>query len=428
MRLTINKANSLAGAITVPGDKSISHRAVMFGALAEGTTHVTGFLPADDCISTMRCFEAMGVHVERLSDTELKIHGVGLYGLKEPEDVLNTGNSGTTTRILPGILAGQDLFAVLNGDESIRRRPMGRVVEPLRQMGAIIHGRGRGNYAPLAIKGTALRGIRYDLPVASAQVKTCLLFAGLMAKGETVLTEPSRSRDHTERMLELFGAEIAFGEKAYRIEGGQTLKATHVDVPGDISSAAFFIVAALISADADIIIGNVGLNPTRTGLCDALQAMGVRIEHDDPVNVSNEPRATLRVAPMRLHGTTIEGELIPRLIDEIPILAVAATQAEGRTVIKDAKELRVKESDRIAALSTELRKMGAQIEELEDGMIITGPTKLKGATVESHGDHRIAMSLAIAATIADGETTIENAECISISYPTFEATLRSIMR
>jgi len=427
MQLKVNKANKISGNITVPGDKSISHRSIMFGAISGGITHVTGFLPAEDCISTMRCFEALGVKIEQISDTELKIHGVGLKGLTEPVDVLDVGNSGTTMRIMPGILAGQNIFSVLTGDASIRRRPVGRVVEPLRLMGARIWGREDGKYAPLAIKGTALNGIKYDLPVASAQVKTCLLLAGLMAEGQTELSEPSKSRDHTERMLKLFGADLDIDGNNYVIRGGQELRAADIDVPGDISSAAFFMVAALIAAESSVAIENVGVNETRTGIIDALNSMGAQIESSDLSDKSNEPRATLRVKSSVLRATTIEGDIVPRLIDEIPIIAVAATQAQGKTVIRDARELRVKESDRIAALSMELRKMGAEIEELEDGMIINGPAQLKGARVNSHGDHRIAMSLAVAGLVAGGETIIDNSECIAISYPSFERTLRSIV-
>jgi len=423
VELTVKKAHNLKGIISVPGDKSISHRSIMFGALAEGVTHVTGFLAADDCISTMHCFEALGVKIERLSETELKIHGVGLKGLKEPEVILDTGNSGTTTRILTGILAGQNIFSVMTGDASIRKRPMARVVEPLRLMGARLWGREGGKYVPLAINGTRLKGIRYDLPVASAQIKTCLLFAGLLADGETILTEPSKSRDHTERMLKLFGADLTIDTNTYTIAGGQKLSAAPVDVPGDISSAAFFIVAALLVGDSALTIENIGVNQTRTGILDALAAMGAGIKLSNELNISNEARATIEISGKQLTATTIEGDIIPRLIDEIPIIAVAATQAHGTTTIRDAGELRVKESDRIAALAQELRKMGADIEELDDGMIINGPTPLKGARVQSHGDHRIAMSLAIAGLIADGETVVEESECIAISYPEFERTL-----
>ncbi|HZD61050.1 MAG TPA: 3-phosphoshikimate 1-carboxyvinyltransferase [Anaerolineae bacterium] len=427
MQLIIKKANKISGNIAVPGDKSISHRSVMLGAIAEGTTHVTGFLPSEDCISTMSCFQALGVNIERLSDTELVIHGVGLKGLKEPGDVLDVGNSGTTMRILPGILAGQGLFAVLTGDSSIRRRPAGRIVEPLRLMGAEIWGRDGGRYAPLAIQGSRLKGIKYDLPVASAQIKTSLLLAGVLADGETRITEPSKSRDHTERMLQLFGAQLDINDNTYRIMGGQRLKADIIDVPGDISSAAFFMIAASIIDDSLLTMENVGINETRTGIIDVLHEMGARVALHDVEERSNEPRATLEIRSAHLKAVTIGGEIIPRLIDEIPIIAVAATQAEGRTVIRDARELRIKESDRIAALSAELRKMGANIEELEDGMVIHGPTRLRGATVKSHGDHRIAMSLAIAGLVADGKTIIDNSECIAISYPSFEETLRSIV-
>lgn len=423
MQIAIKEVNKIRGSIIVPGDKSISHRSIMLGAIAEGVTQIVGFLPADDCLSTMRCFEELGIRIEPASETELKIHGVGLKGLKEPNDVLYTGNSGTTTRILPGILAGQDIFTILTGDSSIRQRPMARVVEPLKMMGAKIWGRNEGEYVPLAIKGTELKGIKYSLPIASAQVKTSLLLAGLYADGVTEIEEPSKSRDHTERMLELFGADLEINDKVYRIRGGQKLKATMVDVPGDISSAAFFIVAALIVNGSQLSIDNVGINETRTGILDVLNDMGANIELFNISRLSNEPRATIRAQSSSLKAATIEGDLVPRLIDEIPIIAVAATQAEGRTIIKDARELRVKESDRIAALSAELRKMGADIEEMEDGMIINGPASLQGTTVKSHGDHRIAMALAVAGLVAKGRTIIEDSECIAISYPSFEKTL-----
>jgi 3-phosphoshikimate 1-carboxyvinyltransferase len=427
MKLVVNRAESLSGQISVPGDKSISHRSVMMGALAEGVTNVTGFLAADDCISTMQCFKSLGVEIESISDTQLRIYGSGIHGLSEPEDVLNVGNSGTTLRILPGILAGQEIFTVLTGDESIRRRPTGRVVEPLRKMGAKIQGRDNGFLAPIAITGSQLKGINFSSTVSSAQVKTSLLFAGLMAKGLTTLKEPSKSRDHTERMLKLFGADLVVNGTSYSITGKQKLKAHDIDVPGDISSAAFFMVAALIVGNSEISIENVGINETRTGIMDILKSMSADITFTDERVESNEPRATINVKSSALTAESIKGEIIPRLIDEIPIIAVAATQAKGKTVIKEARELRVKESDRIAALCEELRKMGAEIEELEDGMIVYGPTPLNGATVKSHGDHRIAMSLAIAGLVAEGETIIEDSDCINISYPRFEETLNALI-
>ncbi|MDI6715846.1 MAG: 3-phosphoshikimate 1-carboxyvinyltransferase [Actinomycetota bacterium] len=426
MQLVVEKASSIKGKITVPGDKSISHRSVIIGSIADGITNITGFLPAEDCLSTVKCMELLGVYIERITETELKVHGVGLKGLKEPDDILYTGNSGTTTRILPGIISGQELFAVINGDASIRRRPMDRVVNPLRSMGAKIWGRYGGRFVPLAIKGSHLKGIKYDLPIASAQVKTSLLLAGLLADGVTEITEPFKSRDHTERMMTLFGADLEIKDNLYKIRGGQSLKASRIDVPGDISSAAFFMVAALIVKDSSLLIENVGVNETRTGIIDVLNKMNADIKLLNLEDVSNEPRATIEINSSQLKATTIEGNLIPRLIDEIPVIAVAATQAKGKTIIKDARELRVKESDRIAALSSELKKMGADIEELEDGIIINGPAILKGAKVKSYGDHRIAMSLAIAALVAEGKTTIEDAECISISYPSFKDTLYSV--
>jgi 3-phosphoshikimate 1-carboxyvinyltransferase len=427
-KLVIKPARKISGEITVPGDKSISHRAVMLGALAKGETIVRGFLPSADCLATIDCFRKLGIEV-RAQNTEhgaqVRIQGKGLYGLQKPEGMLDVGNSGTTIRLMLGILAGQPFVSEITGDASIQKRPMLRVVKPLREMGAIIEGVGTGVgegeiSAPLKIFGNKLKGIEYTLPVASAQVKSAILLAGLYAEGKTAVIEKHPSRDHTERMFEYFGASNK------RFEGRD------IDVPGDLSSAAFFLVAGLLVAEAALTIHNVGLNPTRTGIVDVLHGMGAGIEIKDEQVISGEPRGTIFVSrtfehsKIRLSGIKIDGEIIPRIIDEFPIIAVAATQVEGTTEIRGARELRVKESDRIATISSELRKMGAKITELDDGMIIEGPTKLKGAQVKSYGDHRIAMSLAIAGLVAEGETVIDDTACIETSFPGFEKLLQSI--
>lgn len=422
-QIKIQSANSLKGEISVPGDKSISHRAVMLGAIAEGETQVEGFLMGEDCLATVDCFNKMGIKInnEQLTinncgvASQLIIKGKGLKGLQKPNKPLYVGNSGTTIRLLSGILAGQSFDSEISGDASIQKRPMKRIIEPLTLMGAKISS--KKDYPPLKIKGSKLKSIEYKMPIASAQVKSCLLLAGLFAEGKTTVMEPAPSRDHTERMLKYLGG------------GGQTLQGREISVPGDISSAAFFMVAGLIVPNSNLLIRNVGLNPTRTGIIEVIHRMGGKLEVLDEQLVCYEPRGNLRLTTYDLPLSAIEigGDLIPRLIDEIPIIAVLATQAEGTTVIKDAKELRVKESDRIAAILTELRKMGAKIEEMEDGMIIYGPTKLKGANVQSYGDHRIAMSLAIAGLVAEGETTIENTDCIETSFPGFESLLKNLL-
>ena len=359
----IRPAARLAGEASVPGDKSISHRSVMFGALAEGTTHVRGFLPGADCLSTVAFFRQLCVEIEQVTPEELLVHGVGLNGLKEPADVLDVGNSGTTMRLMLGILAGQPFHAALTGDASIRRRPMGRVAVPLRQMGAQIDGREEGKFAPLSVRGQKLQAMRYDSPVASAQVKSAVLLAGLFAEGKTGVREPEPSRDHTERMLQAFGVPVTEEDGYVTVAGGSRLKAAEIDVPGDISSAAFLIVAAAILPGSDVVIRGVGINPTRTGLLDVLSAMGADIEPFNVRTSGGEPIADLRVRGSQLRGTHVGGALIPRLIDEVPVLAVAATQAEGVTEIRDAEELKVKESNRIATTARELRKFGAIVEE-----------------------------------------------------------------
>ena len=423
------RGQALHGRIRVPGDKSISHRSLILGALAEGETIIHGLLLGEDPRSTAECFRAMGAAISELNAEEVRVDGIGLGNLREPEDVLNTGNSGTTTRLMLGILASHPgKFFTVTGDRSIRSRPMSRVVKPLQQMGAQIWGRNENSLAPLAIQGQALKPIHYHSPIASAQVKSCILLAGLMTEGQTTVTEPALSRDHSERMLKAFGAELSVDleTNSVTITGQARLKGQTVIVPGDISSAAFWLVAGAIVPGSDLTIENVGVNPTRTGVLEALAQMGADITLENQREVAGEPVADLRVRHSKLKACTIAGDLIPRLIDEIPILAVAATFAEGTTVIRDAEELRVKESDRITITATQLNLMGANITELPDGMEIVGGRSLNGAEVDSYTDHRIAMSLAIAALNATGTTTIHRAEAAAISYPDFTATLQQV--
>ncbi len=421
---------SLQGRVRIPGDKSISHRALMLGALAEGETIVKGLLLGEDPRSTAACFRAMGAEISDLNTEEVRIRGIGLGQLLEPVNVLDAGNSGTTMRLMLGILASHaGRFFTVTGDDSLRSRPMSRVVNPLRQMGAEIWGRQNGSLAPLAVQGRSLRPTHYQSPIASAQVKSCVLLAGLLTEGTTTVTEPALSRDHSERMLQAFGAKVLVDPEtcSASVVGPTRLTGQSVVVPGDISSAAFWLVAGAIVPDSDLTIENVGINPTRTGVLEVLQAMGADITQENVREVAGEPVADLRVrSGARLRGCTIAGDLIPRLIDEIPILAVAAVFAEGTTIVKDAAELRVKESDRIAVMATQLNRMGATVTELPDGMEITGGTPLTGTTVDSHTDHRIAMSLAIAALNATGTTTIQRAEAAAISYPEFTYTLSSV--
>ena len=412
--MEIKKAVSLNGSITVPGDKSISHRAVMLGALAEGTTHIKGFLPGADCISTINCFRSMGIEIQSNGDI-IEVHGKGLYGLKQPEKMLYTGNSGTTTRLLCGILSGQNFDSSVTGDASICRRPMKRVTEPLSEMGAKIDGK----YCPLFIKGSKLHGMEYNMKVASAQVKTAIILAALYADGETIIHETEKSRDHTERMLSAMGADISVNGTTIRVAPAKKLYAQDICVPGDISSAAFFMTAAAIMPDSCVRIKNVGINPTRTGIIDVFKSMGANISIENVRTESGEETADIVVSSSSLKGTVIEGELIPRLIDELPIIAVAAVFAEGTTVIKDAEELKVKESNRISAIVGELSKCGANITETADGMIIKGGKPIVGADFVTRGDHRMAMSLAVLAQLADGKSTIDDADCISVSYPNF---------
>lgn len=420
------KINGLNGVITIPGDKSISHRSIMFGAIANGETTVTNFLLGEDCLSTIACFRKLGVRIEEQGD-KIIVHGKGIEGLVEPSEVLDVGNSGTTIRLLSGILSGRPFHSTLIGDESIAKRPMTRVTKPLSLMGAKIDGRNNGDFTPLSIRGGGLKAIHYTLPIASAQVKSALLFAGLQADGETIISEPAKSRDHTEQMIRQFGGAVTTDGMTVKIKGGQTLTGTNVHVPGDISSAAFFLVAGAIVPNSEITLKNVGLNQTRSGIIDVMKQMGADITILPYEDQDFEPAGDIIIRTSQLRGTTIEGDLIPRLIDEIPVLALLATQAEGETIIKDAEELKVKETNRIDTVVNELRKLGANIEATDDGMIIHGPSPLTGGDVSSFGDHRIGMMLAVAALIADGEVTLTKPEAISVSYPGFFEDLKELM-
>lgn len=422
--MLIQPITSLKGTIEVPSDKSISHRAVMFGSLALGTTHITNFLMGADCLSTISCFRKLGIDIE-INGSDVTVHGKGLHGLTQSSEILDCGNSGTTVRLISGILSGQDFETILTGDASIQKRPMKRVTLPLSQMGATIEAKD-DNFCPLHIKPHVLKGITYESPVASAQVKSAILLAGLYADSPTTVIEPFVSRDHTERMLEALGATIKRDGTKVTIMPCEELRAIPIVVPGDISSAAFFMVAGLITPGSDIVIKNVGINPTRRGILDVLLEMGGDITPFNEQIVGGEPVCDLRVRYSKLHGTTIGGSIIPTLIDEIPALAVAALFAEGTTVVQDAKELRVKESDRIDTLYTELTKMGAHITTQEDGFIIEGGYPLQGATLESYHDHRIAMSLAIAASLASTPSTLLNADCVAISFPNFFELLQTL--
>ena len=417
---TVRAPRRLRGIIEPPGDKSISHRAAILNAIALGEAAVENFQTGADCLATVRCLRALGVRIESPAPAALRVHGAGRSGLREAAAVLNAANSGTTLRLLAGLLAAQPFFSVLTGDASLRSRPMGRIVEPLRAMGARIQGRAGGTRSPLAIEGGPLRGIRHRLPVASAQVKSALTLAGLYAEGETALEEPAPSRDHTERMLRAMGATIAAGEGGLRVSPlADDLTPLSLRVPGDISAAAFWMVAAAAHPDAELRLTGVGINPSRSGIIDALRAMGARIAVEEERMWGCEPVADIVVHSAHLRGTVIEGALVPRLIDEVPALAVAACLADGETVVRDAGELRVKESDRIRATAGELRRLGASIQELPDGMTIHGVGGLRGAPCASHGDHRLAMALAVAGLLAAGETAVRGAEAVAVSYSGF---------
>lgn len=425
MNMNITKSSGLHGELAIPGDKSISHRAIMFGALAEGTTEITNFLQGADCLSTISCFQEMGVDIDNRTDRVL-IHGAGLHGLNAPTQMLDVGNSGTTTRLISGILAGQSFTSSLNGDASIQKRPMKRIIDPLTQMGADIRSLNNNGCAPLEIHGGNLHGIAYQSPVASAQVKSCVLLAGLYADGTTSVTEPVLSRNHTELMLSGFGAKVTSVGTTATIEPEPHLYGQKIVVPGDISSAAYWIAAGLAVPNSELVLKNVGINPTRDGILRVVEAMGADITRENVHTVSGELVCDLIVRSSSLHGTSVSGELIPTLIDEIPVIAVLACFAEGETIIKDAQELKVKESNRIDTVVEGLLAMGADATATDDGMIIRGGRTLHGATIDSHLDHRIAMSFAVAGLMCDTPTTILNADSVVISYPDFYESLRKI--
>ena len=424
-RLVAAKSPPLCGSATVPGDKSISHRVAVLGAMASGTTEAHNFLAADDCLRTLEAIRALGVTVTR-SGSDVYITSPGYEAWRQPEGVLDLGNSGTGLRLLMGAVAGRPFETALDGDESLRRRPMDRVAEPLRAMGAEVTGQGQRLTPPVKVRGGPLRGIVYEQPVASAQVKSAVILAGLQAEGTTTVIQPQLSRDHTELILSAFGGRLVTDGLKVTVEGGQQLHAATLTIPGDFSSAAFLIVAAVLVPGSEVTVEAVGLNPTRTGLLSILSAMGARIEIGPVVHVGREPWGTLTAFHSDLRGVHVEGDLIPAAIDELPLVAVLATQAEGETVVRGASELRVKESDRITAMAESLRAMGADIKEIEDGWIIRGPRPLKGTGLKAHLDHRVAMALAVAGLVAEGETVIEGAESVATSFPSFAETIASL--
>jgi 3-phosphoshikimate 1-carboxyvinyltransferase len=422
---------SLRGTIRVPADKSITHRALMLTPLVHGETRIENYLDSETTRATLNCMRALGADIQEIDSRTWRVNGRGLHSLQEPRDVLYCLGSGTTMRLLSGICAGQHFLSVLDGTPALKRRPMGRLIEPLKQMGAQILARDNDRFAPLVLRGGNLRGIEYALPVASAQVKSAILFAGLFADTPTTVHEPAPSRDHTERMLRAFGVDVfRLTEHSVRVTPPPRLETGdhRLEIPGDFSSAAFFIVAALLVKNSELVLENVGLNPGRTGLLDALMRMGAEFEIQNQRDENGEPIGDVVVSSADLRATEISGDEIPRMIDEFPILAIAATQAHGETRVRDAQELRVKESDRVATVAQELRKLGAQIEEQEDGFVIAGPTKLRGARVNAHNDHRLAMSLAIAGLVAEGETIIEGWECVADSFPNFAELLAKVQR
>jgi 3-phosphoshikimate 1-carboxyvinyltransferase len=422
--LTVKRSHPLTGQVRVPGDKSISHRAVLFGALAAGDSRVRGYLRGGDCLATLECMRRVGIEIEEVSADELIIHGKGLHGWQEPHLPLDCVTSGTTMRLLAGLVAGAGIFAVLTGGPQLSRRPMGRVAEPLRKMGATVLGREGGRLPPLAIQGGSLRGIDYRLPVASAQVKSAVLLAGLFTHDLTVVIEPGPLRDHTERMLRAMGAPVrTLAAKVTSEAPTVPLQPLDLRVPADMSSAAFLLSAGLLAPESRLTLESVGINPTRCGLLDILRRMGADVRMGEEADVCGEPIGHITALTSPLQGVTVEGEAVMRAIDEMPILAVVATQASGTTLVRNAEELRVKETDRIATVVAELRKLGSQIDARPDGFLIEGPTPLRGTVVDSHGDHRLAMALCIAGLVADGETTVMDTDCIADSFPGFERLL-----
>ena len=426
MKVTVEPGRRVRGEATVPGDKSITHRAVLIGAICDGVSRACGYLPAQDCLASIRAVRQLGVTVEERG-AEVVVHGLGLHGVAEPEDVIDCGGSGTTIRLLCGILAGQvGKAAFLTGNEALRRRPMRRILEPLQEMGAAVIGRNSDQLPPVAIRGAALRGLRYTLPVASAQVKSALLLAGLLASEPSEISEPARTRDHTERMLAAMGAPLRTENRTVLVQPAARLEPIDLHIPGDFSSAAFLLAAAWLVPGSELLLRNIGVNPTRTGLLEIARRMGAGFRVEEERLVCQEEVASLVAWSQPLRGTLVNGELVPLSIDELPLVAVLGTQAEGETVVRDAAELRVKESDRIAAIATELRKLGAAIDELPDGFAVRGPTALRGGTVNSHHDHRLAMALAVAGLVAQGPVTIEAAECVADSFPGFFALLEGL--
>ena len=430
MNLTVSGPRRLAGEIVVPGDKSVSHRAVMLNSIATGQATVRNFSPGDDCTSTTGIMRALGVNIERITTSgntgdTLIIQGAGTNGLREADDVLDAGNSGTTMRLMSGILAGRDFRAIMKGDSSLQSRPMDRIIKPLSMMGAIIRGRENNTLAPLEFDGGSLNGIKYDLPFASAQLKSAILLAGLRAEGKTEITQPAVSRDHTERMLSAMGADISFNGLEIKV-GQSSINCIDIDVPGDISSAAFWIIAGLIHPNAEVVVKGVGINPTRVGVITALLDMGGNIELVDKRNIAGEPAADIVATSSKLRGTELAGSIMPLLMDEVPVIAVAAAMADDVTVIRDATELRVKETDRISTTVDWLVSAGVEVEERDDGMAIMGSGRIAGGTYQSQNDHRIAMAMGIAGMISDDPITVVGASCASISYPQFWDELQSL--
>ncbi|MFQ5722197.1 MAG: 3-phosphoshikimate 1-carboxyvinyltransferase [Candidatus Aminicenantales bacterium] len=418
MKIIVKKSSGFRGKIPIPGDKSISHRAAFIASLASGTSEITNFLYCRDCLATLNCLQKLGVEAENKGKI-LTIKGKNLFGFKEPSDILNTANSGSTARLLLALLSGQKFFSIVQGDSSLRKRPMRRVVEPLRMMGARIEGRKNGSNLPLAILGNHLTAIKYKTPIPSAQLKSSILLAGLLSQGKTEIEEFLPSRDHTERMLGYFGAGIEKNRNKILIKGRTKLQSQKIIIPGDFSSASFFMAAAICVPNSEVTFSNIGLNPTRTGFLRALKKMGAKVTIQEKKIINNEPLGIILTSSSSLKGIVISPQEIPGIIDEIPLIAILATQASGKTIVSGASELRVKESDRLKAISLNLKKMGVAIEEKKDGFVIEGPQELKGASVQSHGDHRIAMALAIAGLIAEGNTEIEDFEICDVSFPNF---------
>ena len=432
MERTVRHSSRLEGTVVPPGDKSISHRAALLNSIADGEAHVSNFCVGDDRSSMLGCLRGLGVEIEEHYDCPVsgapecfRVVGCGRDGLAEPADVLYSGNSGTTMRLVSGLLASQPFFSIINGDSSLRRRPMKRILLPLSQMGADVSGRGGGSLAPLAFNGGGLRGIEYEMPIASAQLKSCILIAGMYAEGETSVVQPAESRDHTERMMTAMGAEVDNNGLRVSVRPSN-LKSLDIQVPSDISGAAFWLVAGAAHPNARVTVKGVGINPSRTGVLDVLREMGANIRVENVREDGNEPSADLVAESSDLRGIEIGGDIIPRVIDELPVLAMAASQASGRSIFRDAAELRVKESDRISATVDGLAALGAQISETEDGMVIEGGSRLTGSRVKSHGDHRIGMTMAVAGLVSNGETLIEESEAADVSYPEFWDTLEDL--